>query len=409
MLVTEQRASVPTVSTDLSSAQFNSDPYPVLAELRDMGPVVFHSELDRYLVTGFRGCAQALGDVSRFDSGALVDFFRDHFGGITMEALDDTRHDRMRGVWAKDFQRDTLDRRRTVVAEVVEEFTVPFAERVRAGEAVDAFATMTRGIPTLVMTRLLGLEDERWPEYAGWCEAMGRMSEGLRDPSPRGDELVASSHAATANLNAHLREVIVERQRKPVRSSDLISRMVHDEFGKTMAEEEMVASATQLLFAGTETTSKLMATTLVALAEHPDQRNRISNDRSLVPQAVEEVHRWRTLTQVIPRQACADDSAIQGVPIPRGASLELLTGAANRDPARWVNPDRFDIERSYRGHLGFGFGMHVCLGLSLTRLEAQIWLDRILDLLPEYQVAAPLDYGQNFNIRAPREVLITAA
>ena len=407
--MSEQPAGVPTVSVDLSSAQFNSDPYPVLAELRAMGPVVFHSELDRYLVLGFRGCVGALGNVSKFDSGALVSFFRDHFGGITMEALDDPRHDQMRGVWAKDFQRDALEHRRAVVADVVETFTVPFAERVRSGDVVDAFATMTRGIPTLVMTRLLGLEDESWPDFAGWCESMGRMSEGLRDPSPRGEELVAASHAATAKINDHLRDAVADRRRRPAGADDLISRMVHDEFGRTMTEEEVVASATQLLFAGTETTSKLMATTLVALAEHPEQRDRIRNDRSLVPQAVEEVHRWRTLTQVIPRQACADDSAIQGVPIPRGASLELLTGAANRDPARWDRPDLFDIERPYRGHLGFGFGLHVCLGLSLTRLEAQIWLDRTLDLLPEYQVAAPLDYGQNFNIRAPQEVLITAA
>lgn len=409
VLVSKQSARIPAVVTDLQSERFNQDPYPVLAELRGAGPVVFHESLDRYLVLSFRGCAEALGNVARFDSAALAGFFEDHFGGLTMEALDDQRHDRMRGVWAKEFQRDGMDRRRSLVEDVVRIFTIPFVEQVRSGDVVDALATMTRGIPTLVMTRMLGLEDEHWPQFAAWSEAMGRMSEGLRDPSPRGDHLVEASHSATAALNAQLRDVVAERRRRPGTGSDLISRMLRDEFGKTMSEQEMVASATQLVFAGTETTSKLMGTIMVALAEHPAQRALVQSERSLVARAVEEAHRWRSLTQVIPRQACADDSSIQGVPIPRGAAVDLLTGAANRDPDRWAEPDRFDVRRPYRGHLGFGFGMHVCLGLSLTRLEAQIWLDLVLDLLPEFGVAGPLDYGQNFNIRGPKEVLISAA
>jgi cytochrome P450 len=219
---------------------------------------------------------------------------------------------------------------------------------------------------------------------------------------------VAASHAATAELNAYLRGVLDDRRSRPLSGDDLVSRMLRDEFGRSMSDREVVASATQLVFAGTETTCKLMASVLVALADHPDQAEVVRADRSLVPKAVEEVHRWRTLTQVIPRHACADDASVQGVPIPRGAPVELLTGAANRDPGRWVDPDRFDVTRPFRGHLGFGYGMHICLGLSLARLEAQIWLDLVLSLLPSYRIAAPVDYGQNFNIRAPTEVLVAA-
>jgi cytochrome P450 len=400
--------AVPVVSTDLQSRDFNRDPYAVLAALRGTGPLVFHEALDRYLVLDFRGCAEVLSDVRRFDSGALTGFFESHFGGVTMEALDDARHDQMRGVWAKDFQRDQLDRRQALVADVVRKFTVPFVERVRDGQVVDALSAMTRGIPTLVMARMLGLDDDVWPQLATWSEAMGRLSEGLRDPSSRGEQLVEASHVATAGLNEFVRGVLAERRARPLTGDDLISRMLRDEFGRTMSEREIVASVTQLVFAGTETTSKLMATTLVALAEHPDQAELLRVDRSFTARAIEEVHRWRSVTQVIPRQASADDSAVQGVPVPRGAVIELFVGAANRDPARWSDPDRFDVRRPFRGHLGFGYGMHICLGLSLARLEAQVWLDLVLDLLPAFEVVTPLDYGQNFNIRAPREVLVAA-
>jgi cytochrome P450 len=408
MTMTEQGSSIPSVSTDLQSERFNRDPYPVLAELRRIGPVVFHEGLGRFLVLSFAGCTEVLGDVRRFDSSGLAGFFEDHFGGLTMEALDDRRHDQMRAVWAPDFQRGRLDRRRNLVVDVVRRFTVPFVERVRDGEVVDAMTTMTRGIPTLVMARMLGLEDDCWPQLAAWSEAMGRMSEGLRDPSSRGEALVRASHAATAELNAYLSGVLDERLSRPLAGDDLLSLMLRDDFGRSMSAQEVVASATQLVFAGTETTSKLMATTLVALAEYPDQAELVRADRALVPKVVEEVHRWRTLTQVIPRHACADDSSVQGVPIPRGAAVDVLTGAANRDPHRWEDPDRFDVRRGFRGHLGFGHGMHICLGLSLARLEMQVWLDLVLDMLSGYRIAAPLDYGQNFNIRAPKEVLIAA-
>lgn len=409
MLTTKPGSGIPTVAHDLQSEEFNSDPYPVLAELRAAGPVVFHEELDRYLVLGFKGCAEALGDISRFDSAALTGFLVEHFGGITMEALDDRRHDLMRGVWAREFQRDLLEGRRTLVDDVVRSFTVPFVDRVRSGEVVDALAAMCRGIPTLVMTRMLGLPDGEWVQLATWSEAMGRMAEGLRSPGPRGDALVAASHAATRDLNARLLQVIEERRSGPMTGSDLVSRMLRDEFGRSMPDQEVVASATQLVFAGTETTSKLMGTALVALAEHPDQAAALRADRSMVPRAVEEVHRWRTLTQVIPRRATGVGSSVQGTDIPADAAVELLTGAANRDPERWVDPDRFDVRRPYRGHLGFGYGMHVCLGLSLARLETQVWLDLVLDLLPDFRVEGPLDYGRNFSIRAPREVPVAAA
>lgn len=182
--------------------------------------------------------------------------------------------------------------------------------------------------------------------------------------------------------------------------------MVHHEFAKEMDEEEIIANNTQLVFAGNGTTSKLMAITLVALGQHPEQRRMLIEGRSLIPQAVEEIHRWQTLVQTNTRNACSGASDIEGVHIPDGAEWRPLLGAANRDPERWNRTDELDIRRPVKRHLCFGFGMHSCRGMNLARLEIQIWPDQLLEKVPDYDHAAEIDWGRNFMIRGPREVLV---
>jgi len=407
--MTAVEVDCPVVDQDLTDWDFNQDPYPVMEHWRELGPVVYNSRYDRYMVTSYRNCARVLGNVTKFNSQASVEMFKAIFGGITMEAIDSPRHHQMRGVWAHDFERDTLQSQRDLVAHVVAGQMDPFVERVKSGETVDAIPAMTRGIPTLVIANMLGIETDMFKQFSAWSDAMGASTEGYLDPTPRGAQIVADGVAATKALNNHMSEVITSRRRDGRPGDDLVSRMVYDPFSQTMEEQEIIASNTQLVFAGNETTAKLMATTLVALAQHPEQRRALVVDRSLIPQAFEEVHRWQTLTQAIPRHSASDDSEIAGVRIPNGIEVMPLQGAANRDPERWDRPEVFDIFRPQRQHLGFGFGMHVCLGLNLARLEVQIWLDQLLDKLPEYELAGTIDYGRNFLLRGPVAVPIVAA
>jgi cytochrome P450 len=398
----------PVVDQDLADWEFNQNPYPIMEEWRALGPVVYNSRHDRYMVMSYRNCARVLGNIEKFNSQGSVEMFKAVFGGITMEALDSPRHHEMRGVWAQDFQRDTLEAQRNLISDVVASRMDPFVERVRSGEVVDAIPNMTRGIPTLVIAHMLGIETEMFEQFSAWSDAMGATTEGYLDPSPHGAQLMADGAAATAALNQYMAQTILRRRAAGAPGPDLVSRMVYDPFSLTMQEQEIIASNTQLVFAGNETTAKLMASTLVALALHPDQRRALVADRSLIPQAFEEVHRWATLTQSIPRHACSEDSRIEGVRIPNGAEVMPLQGAGNRDPERWDNPHEFDIFRAQRQHLGFGFGMHVCLGLNLARLEAHIWLDQLLEKLPEYELADTIDYGRAFILRGPVAVPVTA-
>jgi cytochrome P450 len=394
-------SEVPTFDVTFTEPGFNQDPYPVLEQIRALGPVVYNPAQQKLMVTGYRDSARVLGNVRRFDSSGLVEYFRSSFGGITMEALDSDRHHLVRAIWSEQFERQALHRQRGLITEVVDSQLVEFAARVRDGETLDAIPEMIRNIPTLVIAHLLGIEPDMFAEFSAWSDAIGDISESIFDTSPAAAALVSKGVAATAALNEYIAEQV--RRRRGRGGDDLISVMVESDYGRTGMElSEIVASNTQLVFAGNETTAKLMASTIVALAQHPDQRRALAADRSLIPAAFEETHRWQTLVQVGFRWAVTDEASLVGVPVTAGTEVMVLAGAANRDPNRWERPAEFDIRRPGLQHLGFGFGMHVCLGLNLARLEAEIWLNRLMDLLPDFELAEDeVDYGLNFILRGP--------
>jgi cytochrome P450 len=394
----------PSVDQELTDRLFVQDPYPVLESWRALGPVVYNARTRRYMTTGFRDCTRVLSKLDMFDSQPGVAMFTRLFGGLTMEAIDTPRHSEMRRVWAADFRRDSLEARRELVAEVAADRVGVFAERLRSGEVVDAVPAMTRGIPTLVIAHLLGIRPEEHEQFSVWSDAIGASSSAaVPDPTDEQQAALRAGGEATAALNRYMAGTVAERRgRAP--GDDLVSRMVFSAFAASMDESEIVASTTQLVFAGNETTAKLMAATLVALAQHPDQRRVLAADRSLVPRAVEEVHRWSTVVQTVPRWANSDAAEVGGVRIPRGAEIVPVTGAANRDPERWERPAEFDITRPPRQQLGFGFGIHNCLGLHLARLEIAVWLDRLLDELPDFELAGAVDYGRSFALRGPAAV-----
>jgi cytochrome P450 len=399
-------ATTPVMNLSFHEDGFNQDPFPVLEEIRRAGPIVYNELLDRWMVTSYPHASRVLGDSGHYAQGASEAFI-DFFGGTTMETVDEPeRHNLMRGIWAADFQRGNLEGQRELVERVVADQLDPFVERIRSGETVDAVADLTRSIPTLVIASMLGIETAMFAQFSAWSDAMGAITEGALDPTEKGMATVMAGRQATAELNAYIAEQVADRRRRP--SDDLIGKMVAAPFAQNeMTESEIIASNTQLVFAGNETTAKLMAHTLACLAWHPEQRRRLAGDRSLILGAIEEVHRWQTITQFIDRDV-HQDVELAGVQLEAGAVVMPFQGAANRDPERWDRPAEFDVTRPARQHLGFGFGLHSCIGLNLARLEVQVWLDRLLDLLPEYQLAEEVDYGPNFQLRGPFAVFMAA-
>ncbi|MGY1550507.1 cytochrome P450 [Microbacterium sp. A588] len=398
---------VPVVNYTFLEDGFNQDPYPVLESIRELGRVVYNEAIDRYMVTGYRDCSIVLGQTRMFDAHRSHERLHKLFGGRTMETIDDKEHhDQMRGIWAEDFRRETLEKHHKMIRQSVDTFLTPVVERLRAGETVDVVTDMCRGIPTLVIANFLGIDLDMYEQFASWSDAMGAQLEATLADTERSKRLVEDGTRATKELNAYVASILDERRANP--GDDLVSVMVTSPFAQNhMSETEIVASITQLVFAGNETTAGMMAATVATLAEHPDQRRQIVEDPSLIPQAFEEVHRWRTLSQAgSQRFACSPTSKIGDVVIPQEAEIMPLVGAANRDPSRWDRPAEFDIHRERRSHLGFAFGMHSCLGLNLARYEIQIWMERLLAELPSYEIVGDVDYGRGFLARKPARLEI---
>jgi cytochrome P450 len=393
------------VHLELVDESFNHDPYPALEGVRAVGPVVRDDATGEWLVTGYDDCARILGNVDRFTSEVPAGSGPGVFGGPVFEMMDGPRHDEIRGVWAKDFQRERFERQRTMITKVVDEALDAYLPRVLDGERVDAVEHLTRGIPTRVIAVLLGIEEGDQAQFSRWSDAMGAVAGALYDHSERGRETLRVGLEATRALNAYITAEVDRRRRSP--GDDLISIMIGSPVAATMSEAEITANNTQLVFAGNETTAKWMAHTLVMLARHPDQRRLLLEDRSRIPRALEEVLRYETIAQVARRTVRNGDAEVAGVRVGEGEVVTCLLGAADRDPRRWDTPGAFEIGRPPKQHFGFGFGLHRCLGIHLARVEAAIWLDRLLDRLPEWEVPDDLDYGLNFVLRGPLGVPVS--
>ncbi|MEU0487469.1 hypothetical protein ABZ260_51030, partial [Streptosporangium sp. NPDC006013] len=177
-------ADVPTVRVDFKDPAFVRDPYPVLEQIRAAGPVVRHGELGYYMVTGYRDCARVMGLARLFASD--IEHFVALFGGATMECMDNPRHDQVKSIWARDFQRSTLAERKDLIASVVERESAELIERIRAGETVDAVAGMTRAIPTIIIAHLMGVPAEDFSQFVQWSDDMGGILEARDDGSAEG-------------------------------------------------------------------------------------------------------------------------------------------------------------------------------------------------------------------------------
>ena len=315
---------------DMVDEVFNHDPYPALEGVRSTGPAVHDDVSGEWLVTGYDDCARILSNVERFTSEVPAGSGPGVFGGPVFETMDGPRHDEIRGVWARDFQRDRLERHRPMIAGVVDDALDAFVPRVLDGECVDAVEHLTRGIPTRVIAALLGIDDADQAQFSAWSDAMGAVAGAFFDPSERGRETLRAGLEATHALNAYIAAEVDRRRAEP--GDDLISVMIGSPVAGTMSEAEITANNTQLVFAGNETTAKWMAHTLVTLARHPDRRRWLLEDRTRIPRALEEVLRYETIAQVARRTVRNGDSEVAGVPVgrprPTSASASGCTTAS---------------------------------------------------------------------------------
>jgi cytochrome P450 len=350
------------------------DPYTELGRMRREQPVqrldmsVMPHEESKPVFLAYRhdDIVQMLRDNETFSSAIIIDAFGDALGKHVMLGMDEPEHRRHRALVSSAFSQKALARwEHELVERVANELIDRFAQRGRA----DLVREFTFPYPTQIIAGLLGLPREDYPQFQRW-------SISLLSIVVNRDRGVAASNA----LRDYFVPILEARRREP--REDLISRLAHAEIdGERLADEEIFSFLRLLLPAGVETTYRSTGNLLFGLLSDPRQLDAVRADRSLIPQAIEEAVRWEAPLLMITRVATRD-TELGGVPIPAGSAVMPMLGSANRDPDRHPDPDRFDIFRPSNAHISFGFGVHVCLGMHLARLEMRVAVNRLLDRLP---------------------------
>lgn len=390
----------PTYAVNFADAEINRNPFEVCHEIRKVAPAVYNPVNDTWMVPSYDHVKAVLADEDHFS--ADQEFFINLFGADVMEGMVNPRHDEARGIWSPHLTRPAVADYESLVSRAIDELMDPAIERLREGEIVDFFPDVNRPLPSMVIARLLGMPEEDLPKIADWSARMALFTEAWT-ASEGGDQLLADAEGGLAAMNQYVADQI-----ESMRRGDDRHRFVPlaPPTPTSLTDDELRSGVSQLIWAGHETTSKLIGHMLAILADHPDQRQEIIDDRTLIPQAIEEAIRWSTPAPVLVKRSRGQGNEIGGVPIPDGAQVANLTLAANHDPSRWENPDEFDIHRPKKTHIGFGFALHVCLGMNLARLETRLFLTKLLDAVPNYRVAGEVDYGTNFMLRGPISIPI---
>lgn len=391
----------PTTHIDIMADATAADPWPLLHAVRAQGPAVWHEEFGRWMVGVDRAVRKVLTDFHHFTvEGTTVE---DLFGADAFISMDDRRrHDDLRNIWAESFRKQGLDRLIPAVRRTVDTLLDPLAERLRAGEAVDVTEAVCRPLPTVIICLMMGLPEDGIADVVRWSDAMAAGGatylsgeDALRARQARED--------AKDALADYLGGLLKARQKAP--GDDIISTLAVSPAGRALADSQLVQNLRQLLFAGNETTAKWLANLLLTYGEKPEVQRELAQDRALIPQANDEVMRWQTVVGTLVRRVRGGPVDLLGVQLEDGDDVTLLLGAANRDPDRYPDPDRFDIHRAAKPNLGFGMGFHNCLGSMLAKLEAQTAVNGLLDRVDGFVVSAPYHYS-SMPLRGPLPVVI---
>jgi cytochrome P450 len=379
-----------------------ADPYPYYQRLRDTDPV-HRSPFGYWVLSRHQDV-----DMILRDSRGRSDFPHDetwarHRGGPQsaivrstaqwMMMCDGAAHRRLRTLVTQVFTARAVQRLRPRIAAVID----GLIDEIGEGE-IDLVEDLALPLPIMVIGELLGIPRADRGRCRAWTDWIGHVIDPIVTP----DMQVAMNRAAT-EFGAYLTEQIRLRRANP--GPDLLSSLVRtDDAGERLTDDEVVANVLLLFNAGHETTVNLIGNGMLALLRHPEQMTLLRETPGLMSQAVEELIRYDSPVQVGARIMAAD-VPLGGTTIPAGAKVMLLYGAANRDPARYADPDRLDLRRAGVKSLAFGGGPHFCIGAPLARLEIDMVFTALLERYRSIELAAgELSWRANFNLRGLNEL-----
>jgi cytochrome P450 len=372
------------------NAESLENPFPMFALLRSMGAIVPIplpiAGMDRgaWVVTRMEEAVHVLKDHARFTvdassiglDGPFAQYTDSSFLNRTMISVDDPDHRRLRGLVSRVFTPRYIESLRLRVQQIAD----GLLDQTQARGEMDLVSDYAFPLPIDVIAEMLGVPRDDRDQIRIWSQALATgQSLGGRDPA------VQAHTRAFADYTARL---VADKRLHP--ADDLISQLIaFEEEGDRLSQEELLAMITLLIFAGHETTSNLIATGALMLFDHPEQLERLKGDLSLVPNAVEELLRFSGPATIVAPRFATQDTELAGQQIKQGDVVIIVVASANHDEAQFSDPDELDIARALARHLAFGYGIHVCLGAPLARLEGDIAFTTLLQRLPNLQLAVP--------------------
>lgn len=381
-----------------------ANPYPLYQRLRTEDPVHWAVSVNSWVLTRYADVVFALQYDPRLTAERLTPLIKQLPDSVQremeplrqhlrtwMQYYDPPDHTRLRSLVSKAFTPPMLENMRQRIQDIVNDLLNPVVARGQ----MDAIKDFAYPLPAIVVGELLGVPAADRDQYKHWADDIAAFLEGI---SPTFPAVARQAQRSMLAQTAYLRDLFAKRRQHP--QEDLISALVAvEEQGDVLSEAELFGMCVFVLNAGHETTTGLIGNGLLALLQHPDQMQMLKNDPALVGTAVEEFLRYDGSIQRISRVA-VQDFELGGKPIKRGQRIWAMQGAANRDPAQFSDPDRLDITRQKNKHVGFGYGVHHCLGAPLARLETQIAFNTMLRRLPGLRLTAEsLEWWEGVSLR----------
>jgi cytochrome P450 len=358
------------VEFDPFSEEFFNDPYELYRRLRDEAPVYYSERYGFYALSRFADFLAAHRDWQAFSSAHGIELFllsKDpeeirSYRSIIM--MDPPEHDTFRALVSRVFTPRAVNALEPMIREVICSFLDPLDD----AREFDAVADFAAPFPVEVISRMLGVPDGERQQIRHWLDISLHREPGQTDPSPENEQ-------AMLEQGVYFHELTMEKRKNP--GDDMLSRLTQvtvdrgDGAETGLDDAEIAGFASLLGGAGAETVTKLVGNAVMLFWQHPDQWQKVVDDREKIPRAIEEILRYWPPSQYQGRY-CEEEREFEGGTIPAGFPVLLITGAATRDPRAFERADEFDIERQPGITIGFGHGAHSCLGAALARMESRI-------------------------------------
>ncbi|WP_169796533.1 cytochrome P450 [Chondromyces crocatus] len=387
---------------DVTSPEFIRHPYPSYARARRASPLC-RIQPNQFLgVSRYHDVVRVLHDSKRFSNSGYTasrpaqrqDL--DIMPPMLVE-LDPPRHGKVRALIVRALSPRTVAEFEPRLRKITDELMAS----LHGESEFELLSALAIPLPMIVIAELLGVGSERRDDFRRWADDFaGAQAIGAALETEK-------LQRSTQEFYHYFGERMEERRREP--RGDLLSQLVHAEVdGERLSAEELLSVVTALLIGGNETTTSLVANTIVTLTDHPEQLAEVQENLALIPALVEEALRFEPPAHCIFRQATTDVE-LEGAVIPRGTVVLPLLASANRDESQFPDPDRFDIHRDTKGHLAFGLDIHFCLGAALARMEGRVMLEALLSRTKNLKRAErDVAWTPSFFIRAPQKLVLRA-